>query len=446
MIRPANSPANSSVHRSKNHPMNVLVIGNGGREHALAWSLLKSPRIQQLYCAPGNGGTAMLARCQNLAIAATDFPGLSAAVRQYAIDLVVVGPEVPLAQGITDVLQAQGVAVFGPTRAGAQLEASKSWAKALMLEAQVPTAQAVVFAQAEAAKAYVKTQGAPIVIKADGLAAGKGVTVATTVEQAIAAIDDAFGGAFGDAGHQVVLEACLVGAEASVLAFADGKTVRPLVAAQDHKRIGEGDTGPNTGGMGAYAPAPLVTPALLKRIEAEVLQPTLAALTARGIDYRGILYAGLMITPEGDPQVIEFNCRFGDPETQVLLPLLETPLLDLIEACLDQRLAEAPPLAWKPGVAATVVAAAGGYPGPYRKGDSITGLEQAQGLGAQVFQAGTTLLDGELVTDGGRILAVTQVGETFDAAFEASYQALDAIRFDGCYYRRDIGYQVRSPI
>lgn len=379
-----------------------------------------------------------------MAIAVTDFDSLTAAVGDRQIDLVIVGPEIPLAAGITDHLQAAGVAVFGPTQAGAQLEASKAWAKALMMEAGVPTAKAAVFTTAAAAQAYVREQGAPVVVKADGLAAGKGVTVAMDVETAIAAIEAAFGGAFGAAGQQVVLEEYLVGAEASVLAFADGKTLRPLVPAQDHKRIGEGDSGPNTGGMGAYAPAPLVTPALMARIETEVLQPTLAALARRGIDYRGILYAGLMITPEGGIQVIEFNCRFGDPETQVVLPLLETPLLDLIEACLDQRLDQAPPIAWKPGVAATVVLAAGGYPGSYRKGDVISGIDQAEALGAQVFQAGTSLANGETVTNGGRVLAVTQLGEDFDAAFAASYGAVDQISFAAAYCRRDIGYQVRS--
>ncbi len=422
----------------------VLVVGNGGREHALAWSLLRSPRVQQVFVAPGNGGTANLERCENLAIGVSDFDGISHAVKEKAISLVVVGPEVPLAEGITDRLQSEGVAVFGPVQAGAQLEASKAWAKELMVEAGVPTAKAAVFTNAAEANAYIKSEGAPIVVKADGLAAGKGVTVAATVEEAIAAIEEAFGGAFGSAGQQVVIEECLMGAEASVLAFTDGKVVRPMVAAQDHKRVGEGDTGPNTGGMGAYAPAPLVTPELMAQVETDVLQPTLAALNQRGIDYRGILYAGLMITPENEIKVIEFNCRFGDPETQVVLPLLKTPLIDVIEACVAQRLGEMPPLEWNPGVAATVVAAAGGYPGSYRKGDVITGVDQAEAQGAKVFHAGTAAEAGQTVTNGGRVLAVTQLGDNFDAALEASYQALDAISFDDLYCRRDIGYQVRS--
>ena len=423
----------------------VLVVGSGGREHALAWALLRSPRVQQVYVAPGNGGTANLERCSNLDLGVSDFDGLVKAVRDKDLDLVVVGPEVPLAEGISDRLQAEGIPVFGPVQAGAQLEASKAWAKALMVEAGVPTAKATVFTDAAEAKAYVQREGAPIVVKADGLAAGKGVTVAATVAEAETAIAEAFAGAFGAAGQQVVIEECLVGAEASVLAFTDGKTVRSMVAAQDHKRIGEGDTGPNTGGMGAYAPAPLVTPALMAQVETDVLQPTLAALQQRGIDYRGILYAGLMITPQQEIKVIEFNCRFGDPETQVVLPLLQTPLIEVIEACLDQRLGELPPLEWNAGVAATVVAAAGGYPGTYRKGDVIRGVDQAEALGAKVFHAGTTINDGQTVTNGGRVLAVTQLGDSFDAALAASYRALDAIEFEGIYCRRDIGHQVRSP-
>ncbi len=424
--------------------MNVLVVGSGGREHALTWALLQSPQVKQVFCAPGNGGTATQARCTNLPIGVSEFEAIAQAVTSHNINLVVVGPEVPLAQGITDVLQSQGIAVFGPSRAGAQLEASKAWAKALMLEAKVPTAASKVFQDAAAAKAYVRAQGAPIVIKADGLAAGKGVTVAATLDAAEAAIDDVFSGTFGEAGNLLVIEECLQGAEASVLALTDGKTVRPLVPAQDHKRIGEGDTGPNTGGMGAYAPAPLVTPALMERIQAEVLDPTLKALQNRGIDYRGILYAGLMITPEGEPKVIEFNCRFGDPETQVVLPLLETPLIDLLLACVEQRLDALPPLAWKPGVSACVVAASGGYPGSYEKGAAIAGIAEAEAQGANVFHAGTQQQGNELKTSGGRVLAVNCVGGDFDRAFAQAYAALEQVQFSEMYYRHDIGYQVRT--
>ncbi|NJR67207.1 MAG: phosphoribosylamine--glycine ligase [Synechococcales cyanobacterium CRU_2_2] len=436
--------------------MNVLVVGNGGREHALAWALLQSSQVKQVFCAPGNGGTATQARCVNLPIGVMEFEAIAQAAQTHDVKLLVIGPEVPLAQGITDYLQARGLAVFGPTQAGAQLEASKAWAKALMQSAQVPTAASKTFQQANAAKAYVRAQGVPIVVKADGLAAGKGVTVATTVAEAEAAIDAAFSGVFGDAGKLLVIEDCLEGAEASVLALTDGKTIRTLAPAQDHKRIGEGDTGPNTGGMGAYAPAPLVTPALQQRIQAEVLEPTLRALQARGIDYRGILYAGLMITPEGEPQVIEFNCRFGDPETQVVLPLLETPLIDLLLACVEQRLDELPALTWRDGVSACVVAAAGGYPGAYRKGDRITGLDQATARGAIVFHAGTQseetqaqtkqIQTEQIQTNGGRVLAVTALGDDFDAAFARAYAALDTIKFDEMYYRHDIGYQVRTLV
>lgn len=422
--------------------MKVLVVGNGGREHALAWKLLQQGRIEQVFCVPGNGGTASMERCQNLPLSVDDFEGIGRFALENDIALVVVGPELPLSKGITDYLQRQGVMVFGPTRAGAQIEASKSWAKALMREAGIPTAKAAVFTEATAAKAYVLAQGAPIVVKADGLAGGKGVTVAATVEEAQSAIEAIFQGQFGNAGKFVLVEECLTGQEASVLALTDGLTIRPLLPAQDHKRIGEGDTGENTGGMGAYAPAPLVTPAMIARIETSVLQPAIATLRARGIDYRGVLYAGLMITPEGDFKVLEFNCRFGDPETQAILPLLETPLEDLLLACAQQRLEDLPPLAWKSGAAACVVVAAGGYPGVYQKGQVITGIESAA-ASACVFHAGTKLNGQHLMTDGGRVLGVTGMGQTFDEAIAIAYDALNCIHFEGMYYRRDIGHQVK---
>ncbi|KAB8320170.1 phosphoribosylamine--glycine ligase [Tolypothrix campylonemoides VB511288] len=423
--------------------MKVLVVGNGGREHALAWKLLQSKQIEQVVCAPGNGGTAGIKGCQNLPLAVDDFEGISQFAQNEGISLVVVGPEVPLAKGITDYLNSKGLKVFGPTRAGAQIEASKAWAKALMQEAGIPTAQAAVFTEAAAAKSYVKAQGAPIVVKADGLAAGKGVIVAETVEQAQAAIDAMFGGEFGSAGKFVVIEECLIGEEVSVLALTDGLTIRPLQPAQDHKRIGEGDTGENTGGMGAYAPAPIATKEVMARIQKEVLEKAIAALKAKGIDYRGVLYAGLMMTPQGDFKVLEFNCRFGDPETQVVLPLLETPLEELILACVEQRLAEMPPIAWKQGAAVTVVAASGGYPGAYEKGKVITGIEQAEALGTTVFHAGTNLNQEQLLTDGGRVLNVTAAGETFDQALAQAYAGIQCIHFEGMYYRRDIGHRVR---
>jgi phosphoribosylamine--glycine ligase len=421
----------------------VLVIGNGGREHAIAWKLLQSPKVEKVVCVPGNGGTATMENCQNLPLAVDDFQGISQFALDNNISLVVVGPEAPLAKGITDYLQSQGLWVFGPNQAGAQIEASKAWAKTLMEEAGVPTPKAAVFAEAAGAIAYVKSQGAPIVVKADGLAAGKGVTVAQTVEQAEKAIEAIFQGQFGSAGNSVVIEECLLGQEVSVLALTDGLTIRPLLPAQDHKRVGEGDTGENTGGMGAYAPAPIATKELMARVQTEVLERTIAALKARGIDYRGVLYAGLMISPEGDFKVLEFNCRFGDPETQVILPLLETPLEDLILACIHQKLGEMPPIAWKMGAAATVVAASGGYPGEYEKGKVIIGIPEAETSGAIVFHAGTKLnTQQQIVTDGGRVLNVTGLGENFQQAIDQAYTGIRHIQFSGIYYRRDIGYRV----
>jgi len=422
----------------------VLVVGNGGREHTLAWKLLQSPKVEQVTCIPGNGGTAAMEQCQNLPLNAEDFEGIGRFALVNGIGLVVVGPEAPLAAGIADYLKHQHLTVFGPTRLGAQIEASKAWAKALMQEANIPTARAAVFTELDAAQAYVQAQGAPIVVKADGLAAGKGVTVASTVAEAQAAIAAIFEGQFGKAGHRVVIEECLVGQEVSVLALTDGITIRPLLPAQDHKRIGEGDTGSNTGGMGAYAPAPIATPALMERVQTEILEPTIAALQQRNIDYRGVLYAGLMITPDGSPKVIEFNCRFGDPETQVVLPLLETPLDSLLLACAQKRLADLPPITWKQGAAACVVMAAEGYPAKFRKGDRITGIDDAEAQGAVVFHAGTQIKQNSLVTDGGRVLGVTAVGDTFDDAITQAYAAVDCIQFEGAYYRRDIGHRARA--
>ncbi|MDX2239580.1 MAG: phosphoribosylamine--glycine ligase [Leptolyngbyaceae cyanobacterium bins.302] len=423
--------------------MKVLVIGNGGREHAIAWKLLQSANVQQVICVPGNGGTASTPRCLNLAMNVLDFEGIARFALVNGVDLVVVGPEVPLAAGVTDYLQSQGLTVFGPTRLGAQIEASKAWAKDLMREANIPTAEAVVFIQANAALAYVQKQGAPIVIKADGLAAGKGVTVAMTIAEAEAAIADAFGGKFGEAGQRVVIEECLTGQEVSVLAVTDGLTIRPLLPAQDHKRIGEGDTGANTGGMGAYAPAPIATPQMMERIQQEILEPAIATLRKRQIDYRGVLYAGLMITPSHEPKVIEFNCRFGDPETQVVLPLLETPLADLLLACAEQRLEAFPPLEWTTGAAACVVMAAGGYPDAYEKGKPITGIEQAENQDAIVFHAGTQKRGQAIVTDGGRVLNVVATGASLDGAIANAYTALNSIQFDDMYFRRDIGFRAK---
>jgi phosphoribosylamine--glycine ligase len=365
------------------------------------------------------------------------------AVLEHQISLVAVGPEVPLSLGIADYFQQRNIPVFGPNKIGAQIEASKSWAKDLMLEAGIPTAKSGTFTDADSAKAYIAAQGLPIVVKADGLAAGKGVTVATTLEMAESAIDGIFSGEFGKENIRAVVEEFLTGQEVSILALTDGLTIVPLLPAQDHKAIGDGDTGPNTGGMGAYAPAPIVTAALMSRIQTEILQPTLTILQKRGIDYRGVLYAGLMISPEGEPSVLEFNCRFGDPETQPILSLLETPLEDIMLACCQQHLGQLPPLSWKPGAAVCVVLAAGGYPGVYEKGKVITGIEQAEQLGATVFHAGTQLQK-QVLTDGGRVLGVTARGDNFEEAISKAYAAVDCINFEGAYCRRDIGHRARK--
>ena len=394
-------------------------------------------------CIPGNGGTAVLPGCRNLGLALSDFEGIARVALVNNFSLVVVGPEQPLADGIADYLREQGLSVFGPSQAGAQIESSKAWAKALMETAGIPTARAAVFTEASPAIAYLRTQSAPIVIKADGLAAGKGVTVATTCEAAVAAVEDAFSGKFGTAGQRIVIEDYLTGQEASVLAVTDGETIRPLLPAQDHKQIGEGDKGPNTGGMGAYAPTPVVPPETLDQVQETVLEPAIAWLRERHIDYRGVLYAGLMISPEGEPSVIEFNCRFGDPETQAILPLLETPLDEILLACAEKRLAELPPIQWKAQSAACVVATAGGYPDSYQKGMPITGLKAAAEIGAVVFHAGTQLKGNQLQTSGGRVLGVTAVGDSFESAVKTAYDAIDAIHFETIYYRRDIGYRIR---
>jgi phosphoribosylamine--glycine ligase len=385
---------------------------------------------------PGNGGTANLAKCENISLSVEDFAGISKLCKDNQVDLVIVGPEVPLSLGITNYLQAEKIKVFGPDQEGAQIEASKSWAKALMEEAGVPTAKGETFTDRVLAQEYIAQQGAPIVVKADGLAAGKGVIVATTVEEAQNAIDELFELGF----EKLVVEEFLVGEEVSVLALTDGITVRPLLPAQDHKRIGEGDTGSNTGGMGVYAPAPIAPPELMEKITKEVLQPTIETLRKRGIDYRGVLYAGLMVN-EGEIKLLEYNCRFGDPETQAILPLLETPLEDVLLACAEQRLSEFPPLQWKAASSVCVVLASPGYPGTYEKEKIITGINQAEQQPAVVFHAGTKMQLGQLLTDGGRVLGVTAIGETFTDAIAQVYQAVEKIDFEGKYYRRDIGHR-----
>jgi phosphoribosylamine--glycine ligase len=378
--------------------------------------------------------------CQNLSFRVDDFAGIARFAEVNGVALVVVGPEYPLSLGITDYLQDRGIPVFGPTKAGAQIESSKSWAKAIMEEAGVPTAKSQTFTDLAAALAYVEAQGAPIVVKADGLAAGKGVVVAETLTEAITAVQQLFAQKF----ERLVIEEFLTGQEVSILALTDGQTIRPLLPAQDHKRIGDGDTGANTGGMGAYAPAPLATPALMARVQTEVLEPTLATLRSKGIDYRGVLYAGLMITPDGEPKVLEFNCRFGDPETQAILPLLATPLVDLLIACTEQNLAALPAIEWKPEVSTCVVVAAGGYPGNYDRGKVISGTDRAIERGTLVFHAGTQLKPEGVVTDGGRVLAVTATAPDFTTAIARAYEGVRAISFEGMYYRQDIAQRALS--
>ena len=418
--------------------MKVLVVGSGGREHALAWKLLQSPNINRVFCIPGNGGTATMQNCQNVSLSIDDFEGILRFAQVQGVGFTIVGPELPLALGIVDYFQAAEALIFGPTKEGAQIEASKSWAKALMKEANIPTAASATFTSLETAQAYVQEQGAPIVIKADGLASGKGVTVAMTLEEATEAIDRIFAGQFGSAGETVVIEEFMVGQEVSVLAVTDGKTIRPLSPAQDHKRLGDGDTGPNTGGMGAYAPAPIATPELMAKVQTQVLEPAIAALNARGIDYRGCLYAGLMITPEGEPKVVEFNCRLGDPETQAVLPLLDTNLDDLLMACIEGNLANFPSIKWKKQSSVCAVMAAGGYPDKVDMGQFITGIGKAEDLGAFVFQSGTKLKNNALVTNGGRVLGVTALGEDIKNAIANVYSAIEFVAYDGMYYRKDI--------
>ena len=418
--------------------MKVLVVGSGGREHAIAWKLLQSPNIDRVFCIPGNGGTATMPNCQNVSLSIDDFEGMLRFAQVQGVGFTIVGPELPLALGIVDYFQESEALIFGPTKEGAQIEASKSWAKILMKEANIPTAASATFQSLEAAQIYVQKQGVPIVIKADGLASGKGVTVAMTLKEAFEALEHIFSGQFGDAGETVLIEEFMIGQEVSVLAVTDGKTIRPLIPAQDHKRLGDGDTGPNTGGMGAYAPAPIASPELMAKVQTQILEPAIASLRARGIDYCGCLYAGLMITPEGEPKVVEFNCRLGDPETQAVLPLLETNLDDLLMACIEGRLANFPPLKWKEQSSVCVVMAADGYPNKVEIGQFVTGLGKAEDRGAFVFQSGTKLKNNALVTNGGRVLGVTALGDDIHNAIANVYSAVDFIAYDGMYYRKDI--------
>jgi phosphoribosylamine--glycine ligase len=415
----------------------VLVVGGGGREHALCWKIAQSPLVTSLFCAPGNPGIARLATCVN--ISASSIDSLCAYAASNAIDLTVVGPEDPLACGIVDRFESEGLRIFGPSRAAVQLEASKAFAKRLMAEHGIPTAAYRSFGDASDAARYIKEVGAPIVVKADGLAAGKGVTVAATVEEAIDAIHAVMRErVFGNAGNTVVIEDRLEGQEATILAFSDGRTIVPMTPSQDHKPVFDGDQGPNTGGMGAYAPAPVVTRDMQAEIERTILRPCIEGLLNKGVVYRGVLYAGLMLTSSG-PKVVEFNCRFGDPETQAVLPLLHSDLVPVLTACCDGRLNQVE-CEWNPGASVSVVVASGGYPGTFQKGKSITGVEDAERLdGVTVFHAGTRKEGDRLVTNGGRVLNVTAVGRDLPHAAQRAYRAVDRIHFEGAHFRRDIG-------
>ncbi len=419
--------------------MKILVVGNGGREHTLVWKLANDSAKPELFCTPGNAGTAELAT--NLNFGATDIAGIQSWCAENQPDLVVIGPEAPLCAGLTDVLEADGIRVFGPNKAAAELEGSKEFAKEIMKSAGVPTAAYETFSDADAACSYVRERGAPIVIKADGLAAGKGVTVAETVEQAEAAIRDALeGNAFGDAGSRVVIEDFLVGEEASILALIDGENVVMLAASQDHKRIFEKDRGPNTGGMGAYSPASIVTDTVLKKVKEEVYDRTLAELKKRGITYKGVLYAGLMIE-NGQPSVVEFNCRFGDPETQAVLARWEGDMLPAMNAVIDGNLTEEL-ISWKKEHSVCVVMVAGGYPGDYAKGDEIENLAKANAVeDTVVFHAGTAINGDKVVTAGGRVLGITSLGRDLPDALSKAYIAVETISFKDAFYRNDIAHR-----
>lgn len=421
--------------------MKVLVIGGGGREHALAWKIAQSSRVDSVLVAPGNAGTATEPGIRNVDVGAEDIEGLLQLAKQEQVDLTVVGPEVPLVAGIVDLFDNAGLRCFGPRATAAQLEGSKAFTKAFMERHGIPTAAYGEFTEIEPALDYIRARGAPIVVKADGLAAGKGVIVAQSVEEAEAAVRDMLhGGAFGSAGRKVVIEEFLAGEEASFIAIVDGETILPLATSQDHKARDNGDTGPNTGGMGAYSPAPVVTAEIYDRIMADVMEATVAGMKADGMPYTGFLYAGVMIDADGMPKVLEFNCRFGDPETQPILFRLQSDLVDLLEAALDRRL-DSIAADWDPRVSLGVVMAAGGYPESYDKGDIITGLPESPPEHLKVFHAGTVLIDGDVLTSGGRVLCVVALGDTTAEAQRESYELVEQIKWRDAYYRTDIGYR-----
>jgi len=423
------------------HLMNILIIGNGGREHALAWKAAQSPLADKVYVAPGNAGTALEPGLTNVEISATDIPALLTFAQSNDIGLTIVGPEAPLVIGVVDAFQAAGLKIFGPSQAAAQLEGSKAFTKDFLARHNIPSAEYQNFTEVEPALAYVRSKGAPIVIKADGLAAGKGVIVAMTLQDAEDAVQDMLAGnAFGDAGHRIVVEEFLDGEEASFIVMVDGENVVPMATSQDHKRVGDGDTGPNTGGMGAYSPAPVVTDEIHQRAMDQVIWPTVRGMAAEGNTYVGFLYAGLMISADGQPKVIEFNCRFGDPETQPIMLRLRSDLVELClagaEGKLDEKTSE-----WDERPALGVVLAAGGYPGDYNNGEVIQGLPQQESADGKVFHAGTRMQGNDVVTSGGRVLCVTALGETVAQAQQRAYQLADGIQWTGSFCRKDIGYR-----
>jgi len=421
--------------------MKVLVIGSGGREHALAWKAAQSPDVEKIYVAPGNAGTAREPKLENIAIGVEDIDALLAFAKGNNIGLTIVGPEAPLVIGLVDAFNAAGLRCFGPTQGAAQLEGSKAFTKDFLARHNIPTGSYGNFTDVDEALTYVREQGAPIVIKADGLAAGKGVIVAMTLDEAEAAVRNMLAGnAFGEAGHRVVVEEFLEGEEASFICMVDGKNILPLATSQDHKRVGEGDTGPNTGGMGAYSPAPVVTPEIHARIMSEVIEPTVAGMAAEGNPYTGFLYAGLMIDNNGAPKVIEYNCRFGDPETQPIMMRLQSDIIALCNAALDSQLDQVT-AQWDPRAAMGVVLAAGGYPSDYAKGQVISGLDDADTGDSKVFHAGTATQDSNTVTAGGRVLCATALGNSVSEAQQKAYALASKLHWEGAFYRRDIGYR-----
>jgi len=421
--------------------MNVLIIGSGGREHALAWKAAQSPQVEKVFVAPGNAGTLLDHKLANVSIDVLDFARLADFAESNNVGLTIVGPEVPLVAGVVDFFNERNLPCFGPTKGAAQLEGSKAFTKDFLARHKIPTAEYQNFTEIEPALAYLREKGAPIVVKADGLAAGKGVIVAETLQQAEDAVRDMLSGnAFGDAGYRVVIEEFLAGEEASFIVMVDGKNILPMATSQDHKRVGDGDTGPNTGGMGAYSPAPVVTPAVHERVMKDIIHPTVEGMAAEGNAYTGFLYAGLMIDAEGNPKVIEYNCRFGDPETQPIMLRLQSDLVELCMAALKGDLDKVT-ANWDERASIGVVLAAGGYPGDYKKGDVISGLPTDEVSGEKVFHAGTTSKEGKVLTNGGRVLCATALGKTVSEAQQRAYQLAEKITWDGVFYRKDIGYR-----